>query len=892
MTATSATVKPGPKERRFLDAMRDIFIGVKVDGQSGFINLMRIKAAYFQKVVEPALMQDIANALKDFPEFREELFDKLYSFFSRYFSRSGSICFAYTPQHMSVYEKVYTDEQDVVLFWKTHMLYYVKTDRLFRDLKVDVDGHTFFFDCAGLEHKKANEKRELVFTLDKVEPNGAIRLLVTYSERGRITKIDDILKALKKADQPLKEPILDKALKVFARQSEVDYFINKDAGAFLRQQFDLWMYQYVFKDTTTWSAPRIHQLQVLKEIAFKLVDFIGQFENELVRIWNKPKFVRGSFYVITLERLAAKPAGLKLIADILKHQGIKDQVKEWRDLGIVKADFDPKDIMAGRGKERKVASAWTCLPLDTRHFRSLELRLLGLFDNLDEELDGRLINSENYQALMTISRKFCERAQAIYIDPPYNTKGSEIDYINQYKHSSWLTLIENRLRLARDLLAGWGVACVAIDDSEYHRLRELMAEIFGGGEAMLGTVAVRSNPSGRSTVKGFSIAHDYAVFAGSSEAAAIGRLARTEKQIARYKESDAESAFEWVNFRKHGGAAANRKARRRLYYPIYVSPEREIRVPKMEWIQSIEEWKILEEPTPAEVVVFPINEDGHEKRWKWGHKSLIKQLSDFEARPDRTGNMGIYMKSRMNREGMLPLTWWDKKEYSATDYGTNLLTEILGESNLFTSPKSVHLVEDCLKVSGLLDGGLCVDFFGGSGTTAHAVLNLNRNDAIRRRYLLVEMAAYFDSVIVPRVKKVMFCEKWKSGKAAGGKGCSHFLKCYRLEQYPETLASACYAEDEDLFRNTKTDPYSQYVFFRDLKMAKAIELDYKKDEVNIHLDRLYPDIDLAETLSCVTGKWIKRITEDEVEFADGSKQSLKRPDWRLIKPLIFWGPIV
>ena len=114
---------------------------------------------------------------------------------------------------MSVYEKVYTDERDVVLFWKTHMLYYVKTDRLFRNLKVDVDGHTFFFDCAGLRHKKANEKRELLFTFDKIEANGAIGLLVTYSESGRITKIDDILKALKKAGQPVKEAVLDKALK-------------------------------------------------------------------------------------------------------------------------------------------------------------------------------------------------------------------------------------------------------------------------------------------------------------------------------------------------------------------------------------------------------------------------------------------------------------------------------------------------------------------------------------------------------------------------------------------------------------------------------------------------------------------------------------------------------
>jgi adenine-specific DNA-methyltransferase len=246
--------KTGPKERRFLDALRDLFVGAKVDGESGYINLMRIKAAYFERMVEPVLMKDITAALKTFPDFREELFDKLHAFFTRYFSKSGSICFAYTPQHMGVYERVYTDEQDVVLFWKTHMLYYVKTDRLFRDLKVEIGDHTFFFDCTALQHKKSNEKRELVFAFEKIEKDGAIRLAASYSERGRITKTEDILKELKKADTKVTEADLERAMRIFGRQSEVDYFINKDARSFLREQFDLWMYQYLFKDETVWES--------------------------------------------------------------------------------------------------------------------------------------------------------------------------------------------------------------------------------------------------------------------------------------------------------------------------------------------------------------------------------------------------------------------------------------------------------------------------------------------------------------------------------------------------------------------------------------------------------------------------------------------------------------
>ena len=223
--------------------------------------------------------------------------------------------------------------------------------------------------------------------------------------------------------------------------------------------------------------------------------------------------------------------------------------------------------------------------------------------------------------------------------------------------------------------------------------------------------------------------------------------------------------------------------------------------------------------------------------------------------------------------------------------GEKQLTELAGRTNSFPNPKPTTLISRFVLQTADADEWV-MDFTGGSGTTAHAVAEAFHTDRLRRKFLLVEAADYFDTTLLPRVKRVFAASQWKGGKPVALNGPGMFCKVCSLEQYEDALGRAVYSEDEDLFRNTKTDPCSQYVFFRDLKMAKAIELDYKKDEVNFHLDRLYPDIDLAETLSCVTGKWIKRITEEEVEFADGSKQSLKKPDWRLLKPLIFWGPVV
>jgi hypothetical protein len=275
-------------EQQFLDALKDIFVGAKVEGDSGYINLMKIKARYFELGVLPQLMQDIDAACKPFEKsFREELFDKLYDFFKRYFSESGSIYFRHTALHQNIYERVYTDDRDVMLFWKTHMLYYVKTDRLFNSMDVEVDGTLFYFDVAELEHKRANEKRELTYTF-KGYKGGKVILTVAYSEKGRKTKSDDILSALKEKTIRLDEETLERACRVFEKQSEVDYFINKNARAFLKEQFDLWLYQYVFGGESNFTEARLRQLQAIKDIAYRIIDFIAQFEDELVRVWNKP----------------------------------------------------------------------------------------------------------------------------------------------------------------------------------------------------------------------------------------------------------------------------------------------------------------------------------------------------------------------------------------------------------------------------------------------------------------------------------------------------------------------------------------------------------------------------------------------------------------------------
>jgi adenine specific DNA methylase Mod len=844
------------KEQRFYTALQDVFIGAKIEGEGGFVNLMRIKSNYYRKI-EDILKQDIETALKNYSKFRDELFDKLYSFFSRYFTESGSIYFNQTPFHNNVYEKVYTDERDVILFWKTQMLYYVKTDSIFRNLPVEFEGLKFYFDASKIENKKANEKRSLIFELDKVREDGTIVFGVSYSEKGIKTKQDEILKAIKKKGLAIAEEQLERAFRVFEKQSEVDFFINKNAKAFLQEQFKLWSYQYFWEGAKEWSADRVNQLQILKGLAFKIIDFISQFEDELVKIWNKPKFVKNSNYVITLDRITDK----KLVEKIKNHTNYPQQVKELKELGIDKDN--PK------------------APIDTKYFKDLELEILNQFEDLDKSLDGWLIKSENYQALSTILPKFKERVKAIYIDPPYNTDASEIIYLNRYKDSSWLSLINDRINLGAQFLSKEGIYCITIDDFEYSKLREILGSQYIQ-ENILGVVAIKNNPAGRSTERGFSIAHEYAIFFTKSEKSRIGRLERNEEQKARYKEQDNEGPFEWVNFRKHG---AIREESPKMFYPIFIG-ERTIRIPKVNWNAEDQEWIALEAPTKEEITIYPIDEDGFERRWKWGIDRAMKEINEMKVEKDRNGELAVYIKSRPHEEGMLPSTWWDRKEYSATDYGTALLKNLFGKLRVFSYPKSIYAVADSLRVMNVNDEDIVLDFFAGSGTTAQAVIYLNKLDTKKRKYILVEMAAYFDSVILPRIKKLCISDKWRRGKPQkDGRGTSQFIKYYELEQYDETLEN-CKYEDGNLFNVHGRSPYQEYIFMKDEKMLKALEINYEK--VKMKLATLYPNIDIAETLSNLTGKWLKKINDNEVEFEDGTKINTRDLNYKLIKPLIWW----
>ena len=340
------------------------------------------------------------------------------------------------------------------------MLYYVKSDKIYKSLTINLNDKQFIkFDVNEIGEKKGNQKTPIVFEFASATKD-TLTLKASYSQKGKKTNLEELLKEAKKAGFGLDEDALKKALSAFNKQSSFDFFINKNACEFLSRELDLWIYQYLFSQKNSFEQERIKQIADFKELALELIEFIAKFEDELVKIWTKPRFVLNSHYLISLNTLKEKGFDLE---KIYKHKGFKAQKTHWQELGL---------------KSDEGLFSNETLALDTRFFEDLKEELETLFD--ESELNGLLIKSENFQALNTLLPRFKGKIDLIYIDPPFNTENDEgFAYLDKFQDSTWLTLMQNRLELAKEFLSEQGSFYLHLDHNANYYGRLLLNEIFG-----------------------------------------------------------------------------------------------------------------------------------------------------------------------------------------------------------------------------------------------------------------------------------------------------------------------------------------------------------------------------------------------------------------------------
>jgi adenine-specific DNA-methyltransferase len=916
-------------------------------------------------------------AAKDTSRAEGEVYDHLYRFFERYYDAGDFMSRRYLSRETSSKAAAYAvpyDGSEVYLHWANKDQYYIKTAEYFTNFTFDPAQAPEVRQAEGLftapnqplrvhfrivaategEHGniKAGNGAKRFFILHKDDPisvesgdlvvrfeyrpdpeksgqdktwqakrneeavAGILEVLGVLND-ARAKEYLAILKTPAPTEKRADRPLLAKYIAQYTARNTMDYFIHKDLGGFLRRELDFYIKNEVMRldDIEAADAPKaeqyLAQVKVLRQIADKLIDFLAQLENFQKRLWLKKKFIVETNYCVTLDRVPEE-----LYPDIAANDA---QREEWVRLFAI--DEIKVETLGQVAYSEPLTvgflKANPHLVLDTKLFpETFKITLLAVVEDIDEQTDGILASSENFQALALLGAEYQSRVQCAYSDPPYNTSDETFVYKNEYKHSSWLSMLRDRLFLVRRLLEDKGAAIVAIDDMELYRLKLTMDEVFGENNG-LGTVVVQSNPRGRGINSYFATCHDYYLYYGD-EAGLVQIVDQplSDEQAGGYRHADDTSEFRLLPFRRSGGLSTPderpnsefsiyySRTKRQIIgvggprteaYPAAYRPGSVLVRTESDTIKELSV-KDFEKVTAGDDVaeIMPVDSDGRRRVWRWSHREKIMACviaGDFVVIQNGS-EYTVQLKDRI-KEGRKPKTIWSDSKYDASSHGTNLLSDMLGERRSFGYPKSLFSTHDAVHaIVGASERALVLDPFGGSGTTGHAVINLNREDDGNRRYILVEMGDYFDTVLKPRIQKVVYSKDWKDGKPVSrDSGISHMFKYIRLESYEDCLNNLELKDDAERERivagsaSLREDYMLHYMLDVETKgSVSLLNIDKFADPTAYKLKVKKPgsdeyewkNVDLLETFNYLVGLRVEHIAAPQAFRAEFDRE--KDPD--------------
>ena len=411
--------------------------------------------------------------------------------------------------------------------------------------------------------------------------------------------------------------------------------------------------------------------------------------------------------------------------------------------------------------------------------------------------DNLIIHGDNLHALKALLPKYAGKVKCVYIDPPYNTGNEGWKYNDRVnspmiqawlrqngiaaddleRHDKWLCMMWPRLRLLRELLSEDGVIFISIDDNEQFRLMAIMEEIFGE-QNRIAQVTAQTNPRGRSLRQDIARTHEYIlVFAKNIEKSQLKEIPKTEKTLSEYKRKDKEGSYRLMRLMNGAIQFFNRKTRPNLFFPIYVNSQ----TGQVSLSRSKE----------CGIEVFPLSSSGEEGCWTWSKSKIQENPHMLFGEKKKTGAWRVYRKDYLPESGQASTkersVWLDKSINH--EVGKELLSSLF-QKNIFDYPKSPELIKKCIRLISEKDS-IILDSFAGSGTTAHAVLDLNREDGGSRKFILVECEDYADSITAERVRRVIKgAPKAKDERLRKGLGGSFAYLTLGIEINEENLIKA------------------------------------------------------------------------------------------------------
>lgn len=840
------------------------------------------------KVVE--LNEKLKDAFS--PEKVEnEIYSDLYNFFKRYYSDGDFMSLRRYKE--GVYALPYEGEE-VKLHWANADQYYIKSSETLSNYTFKIEGKKIRFEVVDATTEQNNNKDDknrrfrlykgaeeelknpvsvknnefvVAFTYLATEGNAPTQKNINeeiFDELLANPLLANIAEALKRTTSDASRlPILQKHINNFTAKNTFDYFIHKDLRGFLNRELDFFIKNEIMHldDIENESAAKVEEylgkIKVLRAVAHKIIDFLASIENFQKKLWLKKKFVLETNYCITLDRV---PEGL--YSEIVKN---KAQHDEWIKLFAIDeiSGEELGSVPYSNPLTVEFLKANPFLVLDTQFFSTeFKYKLLASIDNLDENTNGLLIHSENFQALNFITNKYEDKIDCVYIDPPYNTNSAPILYKNNYKDSSWNSMYANRLSCIKNLMNETALIIQAIDDVELRYMVNIADGVFNK-DNYITTVTTLCNPQGRVANKTNKTSEYHLVYAKSIQ---------NIDELWMEKRIETQNRTNFIPL-KRTGTNSRREERPRRFYPILERNEKLFMISDLEYNAIYIKNRKFDEEFINQLtqkyekagfsVIFPLMADGTKLVWQREFNRVKMEIDSYVYR-----NGNIYTPAY---DVEIPKTLWTSSCYSNPEYGTEYVKEMLGSS--VSHKLSLNTIKSFYTVSDFIDlkfSKLVCDYFAGSGTTGHAVINLNRQDGGDRKYILCEMGKYFDTVTKPRIAKVVYSEDWKDGKPRSRKGSSHMFKYVRLESYEDCLDNLKFdrtkGQDDWLENNPSAREEYMIKYMMDLETKDSI-LDIKKFEtpfdykINVTRDGEIKqvNVDLVETFNFLIGLNVDHI---------------------------------
>lgn len=831
----------------------------------------------------------------------EEIYSYLLDFFSRYYDDGDFIS---QRRYKDGFYSIPYEGEEIKFYWANSDQYYIKSSEYFTnyifnfkekkihfkliDIEIDKDnnkGKNKFFKLFNLE-KSANRSNLNIISNPEIIDN-ELFIYFEYSEdeikKTQSKRNEEIFESLQKYvnENNLLEfiplfskyndkttPELLKQLNKYTSRNTSDYFIHKDLENFLTRELNFYIKNEIFQlenidiDNIEKIKLSILKTKIIEDIAKVIIKLLAQIENFQKNLWEKKKFIVETNYCITLNNIETK-----FYEQILKNS---EQINEWEQ------NFYINEIEGNYDKNFLINNPY--LVLDTKFFnKKFKEELIESLHDLDTKIDGILINSDNFHALNLLEEKYKKKIDCVYIDPPYNSPSSEIMYKNNFKHSSWLTLMENRLELSKKLINDKHSYVIAIDKYEFDNLYQLVKDKFPYNDNVC--ISIEHNKKGTQG-NHFSYSNEFAIFSISNSIKKINEKKREEKN------------WEFSNLR-NWGSESERKYAKNCFYPIYIKNDKiigygdvsdenyhpknsniKMKPGKTSCYLNEELIDVISTEDEPVIAIYPIDNQGIERKWRYAFSTIKDIWNYIRIQEGNAGEKQIFLTKYSDQYKTL----WTDSNYNAGDFGTKILTNMGISKEMFQFPKSLYTVQECINVTQDKNS-IVLDYFAGSGTTGHAIIDFNRKDNGNRKYILVEMGEYFNTVVKPRIQKVIYSKEWDNGKPIEREGVSHIFKYIVLESYEDSLNNIRFDTEISKLLPDNTsllnDFMISYMLSMESKNSKSmLNIDLLKDPFNYKMEIIengeikIKTIDLIETFNYLIGLTISRSFSTQVFDAE------------------------